>query len=78
MPLNDYKCPKHGMMELSYVTRDCPKAGCNHTLEWIPCSPRISGKGWFKEGYDEGLGIYVEDVGQRKAEMKRQGVIEAG
>ena len=53
MALNDYRCPKHGEMEIhfrvGYPPKVCPERGCRCKLDLIPAIRQfgIGGDNWF-------------------------------
>jgi putative FmdB family regulatory protein len=58
MALYDYKCPVHGIMEVSHrisapPLTGCPKDDCNESVERLigTTSFTLQGGGWYKDGY---------------------------
>jgi hypothetical protein len=45
---------------------------CNKKLHWIPEFGRLRGDGWFKPGFDIGLGEWIRDPGHREQVMKEK------
>jgi hypothetical protein len=45
---------------------------CNKKLHWIPEFGRLRGDGWFKPGFDIGLGEWIESPDHRERVMKEK------
>ena len=71
----DGACSIHG--DLIYIADDphgvtCPREDCERIIAWIPSFARVPGTGWFRPGWDVGLGEHVESMDHRKRLMKEK------
>ncbi len=79
MPLYDGECSTHGKLIYYGLTPydvECDQDGCKHILHYIPSFARVRGEGWFRSGYDVGLGVHLDSVQDRDRVMKEKHAVE--